>query len=474
MPSPRSRREGDPVASRVVGEVRRRTGSPTAGSAGSSTKLATGPGVIAASSSCSSSAGSRATCQVGSNTWLIRVLFRDIGGRTVVPLVTTTTVELCLLGPSRPVSRAARGARRPQAARARRLPRSSCERRRCARPAHRRALGGTRRRRRPHTSRTACLGSGRARRRCGGDAPPGYRLCVAPDQIDARRFEQLVREARAMPTRERAAELREALGLWRGTPLSDLAYWSFAQDTIRNLEEQRVNAQQMRLEAELELGLHREAIGELDALAASTRRTSASAGCRCSRCTAPTAGRTLWPHTRRRGSRSSRSPGWSPVKSSGPAASDPAGRPEPQARHGGGGGCRALGAPRAQGRRGVHRRAPRRRGARCRGRTRVASRGLASLEEIVLRHGEPWSSFSARRRSPCSVFPPRTRTSAAGLAVGRRASGAVSGLTIRAAVETGEVLVGGDGRAMAGGALTTARRVKERAGGQRSSSGRRR
>ena len=95
---------------------------------------------------------------------------------------------------------------------------------------------------------------------------PGYRLRVDPDSIDARRFERLVREARPLPARERAAALREALELWRGTPLSDLAYSSFAQDAIRNLEEQRVNALQMRLEAELELGQHREAIGELDGL----------------------------------------------------------------------------------------------------------------------------------------------------------------------------------------------------------------
>ena len=95
---------------------------------------------------------------------------------------------------------------------------------------------------------------------------PGYRLRIDPDSIDARRFERLVREARPLPARERAAALREALELWRGTPLSDLAYWSFAQDAIRNLEEQRVNALQMRLEAELELGQHREAIGELDGL----------------------------------------------------------------------------------------------------------------------------------------------------------------------------------------------------------------
>ena len=97
--------------------------------------------------------------------------------------------------------------------------------------------------------------------------PPGYRLVAEPDGIDARRFERLVREARDRPARERAVALREALELWQGAPLSDLAYWGFAQEPIRLLEEHRINALQMRLEAELELGLHRESVGELDALA---------------------------------------------------------------------------------------------------------------------------------------------------------------------------------------------------------------
>ncbi len=64
---------------------------------------------------------------------------------------------------------------------------------------------------------------------------PGYRLRIDPDAIDARRFERLVREARSLPARERAAALREALELWRGSPLSDLAFWSFAQEPIRYL-----------------------------------------------------------------------------------------------------------------------------------------------------------------------------------------------------------------------------------------------
>ena len=117
------------------------------------------------------------------------------------------------------------------------------------RRADRRAVGWASRRRRPRrTSRTACRGS---RKRIGTRtrwrrAPRAIGCVVDPEAIDARRFERLVREARPLPARERAAALRDALELWRGTPLSDLAYWSFAQDAIRNLQEQRVNALQMR------------------------------------------------------------------------------------------------------------------------------------------------------------------------------------------------------------------------------------
>ena len=58
--------------------------------------------------------------------------------------------------------------------------------------------------------------------------PPGYRLRAATEAVDATRFERLVRDARSLPTRDRVDVLREAQALWRGEPLSDLAYWSFA------------------------------------------------------------------------------------------------------------------------------------------------------------------------------------------------------------------------------------------------------
>ena len=97
--------------------------------------------------------------------------------------------------------------------------------------------------------------------------PPGYVLRVEPETIDARRFERLALEVRDAPARERAAGLRDALQLWHGPPLGDLAFESFAQTEARRLDELRLAALEERIEAELELGMHAELVGELEVLA---------------------------------------------------------------------------------------------------------------------------------------------------------------------------------------------------------------
>src|SRR5437660_701551 len=56
---------------------------------------------------------------------------------------------------------------------------------------------------------------------------PGYRLAAPPNAVDARRFEDLIGTARdtalqGAPDRA-AVMLREALALWRGPPLDELA-----------------------------------------------------------------------------------------------------------------------------------------------------------------------------------------------------------------------------------------------------------
>jgi YVTN family beta-propeller protein len=98
----------------------------------------------------------------------------------------------------------------------------------------------------------------------------GYLLQTQPGQIDLDRFESLVAEGqRAVQhgdARTAAARLREALGLWRGPPLADFAYESFAQPEIARLDQSRLAALEERIDAELALGEHARLVGELEAL----------------------------------------------------------------------------------------------------------------------------------------------------------------------------------------------------------------
>src|SRR5436309_2894412 len=64
---------------------------------------------------------------------------------------------------------------------------------------------------------------------------PGYALRVAPDELDLTRFERLREQAETAEPAEARAILREAISLWRGAALADLAYESFAQSEIARL-----------------------------------------------------------------------------------------------------------------------------------------------------------------------------------------------------------------------------------------------
>jgi DNA-binding SARP family transcriptional activator len=113
-------------------------------------------------------------------------------------------------------------------------------------------------------------------RRALGDADivtttrAGYCLRVRPGELDADRFERLLEDgtrALADGHAERAAAgLREALALWRGPPLADLAFEPFAGAEIARLEEQHLTALEVRIEADVALGRHAEVIGELQQL----------------------------------------------------------------------------------------------------------------------------------------------------------------------------------------------------------------
>jgi DNA-binding SARP family transcriptional activator len=102
--------------------------------------------------------------------------------------------------------------------------------------------------------------------------PAGYELRVDPERLDATRFEAQVGEARralaagdAQPAR---SALDAALDLWRGPPLVDLRYESFAQAEIGRLEELRLGALEYRAEADLALGRHDDVVGALEAMIA--------------------------------------------------------------------------------------------------------------------------------------------------------------------------------------------------------------
>jgi len=99
---------------------------------------------------------------------------------------------------------------------------------------------------------------------------PGYVLRVEPGDLDLQRFEALLAEARDgdADAATTARTLREALDLWRGPPLADLAYEAFAQPEIARLEELRWAALEARIDAELACGRHAELVGELQALIA--------------------------------------------------------------------------------------------------------------------------------------------------------------------------------------------------------------
>jgi DNA-binding SARP family transcriptional activator len=99
-----------------------------------------------------------------------------------------------------------------------------------------------------------------------------YALQVGTDELDRDRFEHAVAKGRAAlaagDTEHAAEQLRAALGLWRGAPLSEFAYERFAQEEIVRLEELHVEAVEDRIDADLACGRGDELVAELEALVA--------------------------------------------------------------------------------------------------------------------------------------------------------------------------------------------------------------
>lgn len=98
--------------------------------------------------------------------------------------------------------------------------------------------------------------------------PPGYVLAVDGDSVDLNRFERLLSEAAGREPAERASLLREALDLWRGEALGELAFETFAQPELRRLGELRLVAAEEWTDAELESGRAAELVPRLESLVA--------------------------------------------------------------------------------------------------------------------------------------------------------------------------------------------------------------
>jgi DNA-binding SARP family transcriptional activator/streptogramin lyase len=98
----------------------------------------------------------------------------------------------------------------------------------------------------------------------------GYELQLSPEDLDAGRFERLVRQAReqqaAGQSEAAAGRFREALSLWRGAALAGLAFESQSQGEVTRLEEFRLSALSDLFDCELALGRHERVVGELEPL----------------------------------------------------------------------------------------------------------------------------------------------------------------------------------------------------------------
>ena len=115
----------------------------------------------------------------------------------------------------------------------------------------------------------------------------GYRAAVDPSQVDALDVADRIRSARAEVTAAAAVgdyeqrHLRaydEALGLWRGEPLSDFGTEQWATLEAARLAELRLAALIERAQVALALGLHLEVVGDLEPMVAQDPTLESLAG----------------------------------------------------------------------------------------------------------------------------------------------------------------------------------------------------
>lgn len=105
--------------------------------------------------------------------------------------------------------------------------------------------------------------------------PAGYVLAVPRDNVDIYRFRHLMERGKLVLRRgdisDAADLLRDSLRLWRGPMLADVTRGPRLEGHSVYLEEQRMEALALRIEADLETRRHREIIGELRLLVTTHR-----------------------------------------------------------------------------------------------------------------------------------------------------------------------------------------------------------
>ncbi|GGX91758.1 AfsR/SARP family transcriptional regulator [Streptomyces hiroshimensis] len=100
--------------------------------------------------------------------------------------------------------------------------------------------------------------------------PPGYLIRVEDHEVDIKIFERLVLQGKTALENGRpeaaVQRLEQALALWRGPALSNIPAGDVLTGRIVHLNELRIRALELRIEAELQLGRQRESIPLLRAL----------------------------------------------------------------------------------------------------------------------------------------------------------------------------------------------------------------
>lgn len=125
----------------------------------------------------------------------------------------------------------------------------------------------------PRTARAALQNYVHALRRVLGHealdhTPSGYVIWAEPGCVDLYRFRAEVADAARATAAERAAKLRHALAIWQGAALAGLPAGAWRDQAARRLEEERLNALEERIEADLEVGEHGSLVAELEELVA--------------------------------------------------------------------------------------------------------------------------------------------------------------------------------------------------------------